>query len=111
LGPSQGSAKRPVSGYLVEIAPSAEGDIGDAFLWYRERNLLIAEAFRTEVFDAIDRIADAPLAKSADEEGNRKRVLHRFPYSVFYEVLGSTVTILAVAHHRRNPGYWRSHTD
>jgi len=34
-------------------------------------------------------------------------VLHRFPYSVFYEVLGATMTVLAVAHHRRNPGYWR----
>lgn len=94
--------------YVVQLAPAAEGDIGDAFLWYRERNALIADAFRAEVFDTIDRIADAPLAKGADEEGNRKRVLHRFPYSVIYEVLGSTVTILAVAHHRRKPGYWRS---
>jgi plasmid stabilization system protein ParE len=99
-----------VSGYVVELAPAAEDDIGDAFLWYRERNLLIAEAFRAEVFETIDRIADAPLAKGADDEGNRKRVLHRFPYSVIYEVLGSTVTILAVAHHRRKPRYWRSRT-
>ena len=48
------------------------------------------------------------LPSGADEEGNRKRVLHRFPYSVIYEVLGSTVTVLAMAHHRRKPGYWRS---
>jgi len=96
-----------VSRYLVELAPAAEGDVGDAFLWYRARNALIADAFRAEVFDTIDRIAELPLAKSADEEGNRKRVLHRFPYSVIYEVIGSTVTILAVAHHRREPGYWR----
>jgi plasmid stabilization system protein ParE len=100
-----------VSGYVVAIAPAAEGDIGDAFLWYRERNTLTADAFRAEVFDAIDRIADAPLARSADEEGSRRRVLHRFPYSVVYEVLGGVVTILAVAHHRRKPGYWRSHTS
>jgi plasmid stabilization system protein ParE len=97
-----------VSGYVVQLAPAAEGDIGDAFLWYRERNALVADAFRAEVFDAIDRIAKAPLSRAADEEGNRKRVLKRFPYSVFYEVLGSTVTILAVAHHRRRPDYWRS---
>lgn len=96
-----------MSGYVVEVAPAAEGDIGDAFLWYRERNALIADAFRAEVFDAIDRIADTPLGKAADEDGNRRRVLHRFPYSVVYEVSGSTVTILAVAHHRRKPDYWR----
>jgi len=97
-----------VSDYVVELAPAAEGDIGDAFLWYRERNALAADAFRAEVFDAIDRIAEAPLSRTTDEEGNRKRVLRRFPYSVFYKVLGSTVTILAVAHHRRRPNYWRS---
>jgi hypothetical protein len=39
-------------------------------------------------FEAIDRLAERPLGKTADEEGNRKRVLHRFPYSVIYEVLG-----------------------
>ncbi|HSV55138.1 MAG TPA: type II toxin-antitoxin system RelE/ParE family toxin [Burkholderiaceae bacterium] len=98
-----------MTGYRVELAHEAEGDIGDAFLWYRERNALIADAFRTEVFDTIERIAAAPLGSAADEESNRKRVLHRFPYSVVYEVLGSTVTILAVTHHRRMPGYWRSH--
>ena len=84
-----------MSGYIVEIAPGAEGDIADAFLWYQERNALIADAFR-------------PLARTADDEGNRKRVLNRLPYSVVYEVVGKTLTILAVAHHRREPAYWRA---
>jgi plasmid stabilization system protein ParE len=95
-----------VSRHVVELAPAAEADIREAFIWYRERNALIADAFRAEVFDAIDRIGDAPLAKGADEDGNRKRVLHRFPYSVIYEVQQNMVTVLAVAHHRRRPGYW-----
>ena len=97
-----------MSGYVVEIAPAAEADNHDAFAWYRERNALIADAFRTEVFDVVDRIAEAPLAKAADEDGNRKRVLHRFPYTVIYEVQGNTLTVVAVAHHRRKPGYWMS---
>lgn len=67
---------------------------------------LIADAFRAEVFDGIERVALAPLARPADGDGTRKRVLHRFPYSVIYEVQASTVTVLAVAHHRRRPGYW-----
>jgi plasmid stabilization system protein ParE len=97
-----------VSQYTVEIAPVAEGDLRDAFLWYSERSALAADAFRAEAFDAIDRIGTAPLGKAADDEGNRRRVLHRFSYSVVYEVLGNAVTILAVTHHRRRPGYWRA---
>lgn len=92
--------------YAIEIAPSAEGDIQESFLWYRERNVLLADAFRTEVFASIDAIAESPLSRPADEEGNRHRVVHRFPFSVFYEVAGRTITVLAVAHHRRAPGYW-----
>ena len=94
---------------VVVLAPAAEGDIADAFAWYRERNARVADAFRAEVFDTIDRIAAAPLAHAADEDGNRKRVLRRFPYTVFYEATDSLIAVLAVAHHRRNPRYWRSH--
>jgi plasmid stabilization system protein ParE len=60
-----------VSGSVVLLALGAEADIREAFNWYRERNALIADAFRTEVFDAIDRIGDAPLACAADSEGSR----------------------------------------
>lgn len=94
--------------FVVVLARPAENDIADAFRWYRERNVLVADAFRAEILDAIDRIVVAPLSRPADDEGNRKRILRRFPYSVFYEVVESTVTILAVAHHRRRPGYWRA---
>lgn len=97
-----------MSDFVVVLAPRAENDISDAFAWYREPNALAADAFRDEVLGAIDRIATTPLSRPEDDEGNRKRLLHHFPYSVFYEVLGSTVTILAVAHHRRRPGYWRA---
>jgi plasmid stabilization system protein ParE len=95
-----------VSDFVVVLAPEAEQDISDALLWYRERNALAADGFRAEVFDAVDRIAVAPLSRPADEEGNRRRVFKRFPYSVVYEVERTTITVLAVAHHRRRPNYW-----
>jgi toxin ParE1/3/4 len=97
-----------VSDFVVVLAPAAERDISDAFLWYRERNALAADGFRAEVFDAVDRIASAPLSRPSDDEGNRMRVLKRFPYSVVYGVAGATITVLAIAHHRRRPNYWRA---
>jgi plasmid stabilization system protein ParE len=97
-----------VTAYALQLARAAEGDIAEAFVWYRERNALAADAFRAEVFDAFERIVEVPLHRAADEEGNRRFVLKRFPYSVVYEVSGMTVTVLAVAHHRRKPAYWRT---
>lgn len=80
-----------MSRYVVEIAPLAERDLRDAFHWYNERSALAADAFRAEAFEAIERIGTAPLGKAADDEGNRRRVLRRFPHSVVYEVVGRGV--------------------
>lgn len=92
----------------LQIAPAAEREIGDAYEWYRVRSALAAEVFREEVFAAIDQIAEFPGTWPADPEGNRRFVLRRFPYTVFYELDGVAVTILAVAHQHRRPDYWRN---
>ena len=98
-----------MSSYVVRLEPRAERDIADAFLWYRERNPMAAESFRAEVFDLIDRIADVPLSWPViDEDGNRRRSLRRFPYAVIFEVRQDTITVMAIAHHRRKPGYWQA---
>ena len=36
----------------------------------------------------------------------RRRVLRRFPYSIFYVVDPDVIIIVALAHHKRRPGYW-----
>ncbi len=97
-----------MSCFEVVLAPAAERDIAGAFTWYRQRSEGAAEAFRLEVFDIVDRLADMALTRAADGDGLRKRILKRFPYTVFYEVDRAQVTVLAVAHQRRRPGYWQT---
>jgi plasmid stabilization system protein ParE len=43
-----------VTRFSVEILPQADAEVREAFLWYFERSPLAADAFRTEVVDAID---------------------------------------------------------
>jgi toxin ParE1/3/4 len=38
----------------------------------------------------------------------RRRVLRRVPNSILYLVEADAIVIVAVAHHRRRPGYWLS---
>lgn len=96
-----------MSTFDVVILPAAEAEAREAFLWYFERSPLAADAFRTEVFDAIDSLAASATLWPQDEDGTRCRVLRRFPYTVFYEVFEQPVTVLAVAHQRRRPSYWQ----
>lgn len=92
--------------FSVQILPQAEAEIREAFLWYFERSPLAADAFRTEVFDAIDGLAQSADTWPTDEDGVRRYVLRHFPYTVHYELNGALVIVLAVAHQRRKPGYW-----
>ena len=95
-----------MTGYQVSLLPLAEADIREAFLWYFERSPIAADSFRGEVFAAMDKLADDPLMWPVDADGIRYYILRRFPYTVHYEIEGTTVTVLAVAHQRRKPGFW-----
>ena len=61
-----------MSRFAIDVLPQAEAEIREAFLWYAERSALAADAFRTEVLDTIDRLADSADMWPADEE-NCKR--------------------------------------
>jgi hypothetical protein len=55
----------------------------------------------------MDSLAQDPAMWPADAEGVRYFILRRFPYTLHYEIDASIVTVLAVAHQRRRPGYWQ----
>ena len=93
--------------YEVSLLPFAEEEIGEALRWYSERSPSAANAFRSEVFVAIDSSAEDPTMWPADDEGVRYYILRRFPYTIHYEIAYQSVTVLAVAHQRRRPGYWQ----
>jgi plasmid stabilization system protein ParE len=96
-----------VTRFHVVVLPDAEAEIREAFLWYLGRSPIAADAFRTEALGAIDNLETGASMWPADEDGVRHYILRHFPYTVFYEIGGQTVTVLAVAHQRREPGYWR----
>jgi hypothetical protein len=43
-----------------------------------------------------------------NEDGISFVVLDRYPYTIFFDLTDNQAVVLAIAHHRRRPGYWRS---
>lgn len=73
-----------------------------------ERERLGAGArLMNQVDGVVLRIAATPRQGSPYLFGTRRYVLTRFPYSTVYLALDAYGYIVAVAHHRRRPGYWR----
>ena len=95
----------------VEFHPEALADAQGALEWYSERSLRAADAFLEELDDALRLIAEAPQRWPRYEAGTRRLPLRRFPYFVVYRERFHTVQVLAIAHGRRRPGYWRSRAE
>jgi len=76
--------------------------------WYESREKGLGVEFVALVDEAFRRIADSPERWPLWREGRpyRKKVVRRFPYTVFFTTDGESATVLAVAHQRRRPGYW-----
>jgi len=67
--------------------------------------------FLAEVWRAVDLVADwpkaAPLVADPGPDEIRRVAVGRFPYGIVYIVLDDLLWIVALAHSRRRPGYWR----
>ncbi len=71
---------------------------------------LVAAAFVAEVEEAIQTLLASPTTWAVIEEPQiRRYLLKQFPYSIYYrwEPDQNRVSIYAVMHFSRRPGYWR----
>jgi plasmid stabilization system protein ParE len=87
--------------------PEARVDFRESALWYRERSPQAAAHFRATVSHSVLAIAKVPQHYPAYLYGTRRCVLRTFPFSIIYLDDPDAVNIVAVAHHKRRPGYWK----
>jgi plasmid stabilization system protein ParE len=60
-----------------------------------------------ELDRAVDMIVESPNRWPKFESGTRRYLMRRFPFMVIYRDKGDVIQVLAVAHARRKPGYWK----
>ena len=87
--------------------PEAVREAQEAREWYRARSEDAAQGFLSELSEAFQLIAANPDAWQAHPTGDRRFVMRRYPYLVAYRVFGDRIAVVAVAHQRRKPGYWK----
>jgi plasmid stabilization system protein ParE len=91
----------------VVIHPAAQREYSAAVRWYQDRSRTAASRFVVEVERIIDVIAAHPDRYGWYEEPFREAGVSRYPYSIVYRVEESgDVTVFAIAHASREPGYW-----
>ncbi|HEX8245374.1 MAG TPA: type II toxin-antitoxin system RelE/ParE family toxin [Longimicrobium sp.] len=91
----------------VPFLPAAESEFLCAVAVYEAERPGLGADFVAEVEHAARRIISFPQHGSPYLAGTRRIVLRRFPYSVVYWPDPDDLLVVAVAHERRKPGYWK----
>ena len=92
----------------LEFHPEAELELLEAAFHYDLEVSGLGEQFGTEVKRVTDLLLEYPSIGREVGSGRRKFSLHRFPFTLIYAAPPEVLYVLAVAHDRRRPGYWRS---
>ncbi len=95
----------------VEFHEAALAEAQAAYDWYATRNPLAAETFMEELDHAIEQIGMFPNAGPSHLSGTRRYVMRRFPFTVIYRDREATIEVVAIAHGRRKPGYWKERIE
>jgi plasmid stabilization system protein ParE len=91
----------------IRIQSQAQQEINEAFDWYFKRSPEAADAFLTEIGASLAQIVSHPQLYPACTKNTRRRILANFPYSVIFQEKDDVILVVAVAHAKRRPGYWR----
>lgn len=88
------------------VTSAAEGDFTEGLRWYAERSLRAAEGFDAEFDHALEVISADPQRFPFCDERHRFYMMSRYPYQVIYREQAGEIVVIAVAHAKRQPGYW-----
>jgi plasmid stabilization system protein ParE len=87
--------------------PKAEAELSEAAAHYESQVTGLGRAFAAEAERIISLLRTHPDTGSSLGLRRRRMSMDRFPYWIVYQRDPESLLIIAVAHFRRRPGYWR----
>lgn len=92
---------------IPSVSSEAEQELSEGTLYYaQESSADLGFAFIAEFERALDLLCAHPRLGAVWKRDRRRFSLHRFPYSIIDYIKGDELRVIALAHHRRRPGYW-----
>ncbi len=89
------------------FAAAARQELNEAAIWLELQETGLGERFLLEVAQARRLILEHPNAWHPMGTTLRRCRLKRFRYGLIYRIKGDAIEIIAVAHDRQQPEYWR----
>ena len=78
-------------------------DVEEAYKWYESQQVGLGAEFENALASVLRLVKEMPEAGPIVHRDVRRLLLERFPYSVYYRLIDSTIEIRACLHQRQNP--------
>ena len=94
--------------YVSKTLDEAESDLIDSLEWYRSQGgSELSQRFFDAYYQTRKRILTHPETASFLYSYFRSLRIKKFPYKIIYTIEGNTILIIAIAHDKRNPDFWK----
>lgn len=92
----------------VTVQPAAATELREAAKFYAERaNQALGLALIAEFERALSFLSINPELGAVWRSTARRFPLRRFPYNLVYQIKPDELRVIALAHQRRRPSYWK----
>jgi hypothetical protein len=97
-----------MSNPTFEFHPEALLEAWEARRWYSERDPRAGASFLAELDHAQEQVKAHPDRWPIYLNETRRYRFRRFRYFMVYHATAQRVVVLAIAHAKRRPGYWKA---
>jgi len=92
--------------------PEASAELDAEVAWYEARDIGLGARFESVVYRLIDDLLTWPESGAIWTDAHPTLIVRsygvpEFPHRVVYAVSGTQLFVVAIAHNKRKPGYWR----
>lgn len=93
----------------IVVHPSAADELRETAQFYSDRaDQALGLAFIAEFERALSLLSSNPELGAIWRGTARRFPLRRFPYNLVYQIKPEELRVIALAHQRRRPSYWKN---
>jgi len=92
----------------IGFHPKASEEFIQSSEYYELQVTGLGEEFINEIERSTELLSENPKLGIELDQPFRRVLLHRFPYSLIYTIERDNLWVIAVAHQKLKPGYWKS---
>jgi plasmid stabilization system protein ParE len=89
--------------YTLRFLPEVEEDVISGYVWYEMMSTGLGEEFLRVFYACAGEIQRNPKLYIKVHGEFRRRLLRRFPYSIYFRIEDDTIIIFGVFHCARDP--------